>query len=265
MQLLIDKFNEILGNEFYIHNINNTKEVKESVVEGILKTYGGSIVAGADNSYVNQVIDINITFAVPCDDNVYRDRIVTRINALIEATNGQEYNFENDNRHYIVYWSRLNDSGPAYVQGLKKMVSIAISGQVAVTNALLTSNGLKIKIGLNSNLFFGLTGVIEFIPSVTNDYSKDYNLSNGNSRLNYNGSNITVKLKGYLLNDMANKILLKVFNSNDLSVYVDAEWSKGDTVLLKIDKQRFKIHTYTPIFINNNYAVYECYLGESDE
>ena len=57
MQLLIDKFNEILGNEIYIHNINNTKEVKESVVEGILKTYGGSIVAGADNSYVNEVID----------------------------------------------------------------------------------------------------------------------------------------------------------------------------------------------------------------
>ena len=265
MQLLIDKFNEILGNEIYIHNINNTKEVKESVVEGILKTYGGSIVAGADNSYVNQVIDINIAFAVPCDDNVYRDRIVTRINALIEATNGQEYNFESDNRHYIVYWSRLNDSGAVYVQGLKKMVSIAISGQVAVTNALLTSNGLKIKIGLNSNFFFDLTGVMEFIPSVTNDYSKDYNLSNGNSRLNYNGSNITVKLKGYLLNDMANKILLKAFNSNDLSVYVDAEWSKGDTILLKIDKQRFKIHTYTPIFVNNNYAVYECYLGESDE
>ena len=81
MQLLIDKFNEILGNDIYIHNINNTKEVKESVVEGILKTYGGSIVAGADNSYVNQVIDINITFAVPCDDNVYRDNIVTRLNA----------------------------------------------------------------------------------------------------------------------------------------------------------------------------------------
>ena len=254
MQLLIDKFNEILGNDFYVHNINNTKEVKESVVEGILKTYGGSIVAGADNSYVNQVIDINITFAVPCDDNVYRDRIVTRINALIEATNGQEYNFENDNRHYIVYWSRLNDSGPAYVQGLKKMVSIAISGQVAVTNALLTSNGLKIKIGGSLNLFRDLTGVMEFIPSLTNDYSKDYNLSNGNSKLNFNG-----------LNDNANKILLSSFNNKDLNVYVDAEWSKGDTILLKIDKQRFKIHTYTPIFVNNNYAVYECYLGESDE
>lgn len=265
MQLLIDKFNEILGNEIYIHNINNTKEVKESVVEGILKTYGGSIVAGADNSYVNQVIDINITFAVPCDDNVYRDRIVTRINALIEATNGQEYNFENDNRHYIVYWSRLNDSGPAYVQGLKKMVSIAISGQVAVTNALLTSNGLKIKIGGSLNLFRDLTGVMEFIPSLTNDYSKDYNLSNGNSKLNFNGSNITIKIKGYILNDNANKILLSSFNNKDLDVYVDAEWSKGDTILLKIDKQRFKIHTYTPIFINNNYAVYECYLGESDE
>ena len=265
MQLLIDKFNEILGNEFYVHNINNTKEVKESVVEGILKTYGGSIVAGANNSYVNQVIDINITFAVPCDDNVYRDRIVTRINSLIEATNGQEYNFENDNRHYIVYWSRLNDSGAVYVQGLKKMVSIAISGQVAVTNALLTSNGLKIKIGSTSAGLFNLTGVMEFIPSVTNDYSKDYNLSNGNSKLNFNGSSTTIKLKGYVLNDLANKILLRAFKGNDLSVYVDAEWSKGDTVLLKIDKQRFKIHTYTPIFVNNNYAVYECYLGESDE
>lgn len=265
MQLLIDKFNEILDNEIYIHNINNTKEVKESVVEGVLKTYGGSIVAGADNSYINQVIDINITFAVPCDDNVYRDKIVTRINALIEATNGQEYNFENDNRHYIVYWSRLNDSGAVYVQGLKKMVSVAISGQVAVTNALLTSNGLKIKIGNTSNFFFDLTGVMEFIPSVTNDYSKDYNLSNGNSKLNYNGSNITIKIKGYLLNDMANKILLKAFKGNDLSVYVYAEWSKGDTVLFKLENQRFKIHTYTPIFVNNNYAVYECYLGESDE
>lgn len=265
MQLLIDKFNEILGNEIYIHNINNTKEVKEPVVEGILKTYGGSIVAGADNSYVNQVIDINITFAVPCDDNVYRDRIVTRINALIEATNGQEYNFENDNRHYIVYWSRLNDSGAVYVQGLKKMVSVAISGQVAVTNALLTSNGLKIKIGASLNLFRDLTGVMEFIPSLTNDYSKDYNLSNGNSKLNFNGSNITIKIKGYILNDNANKILLSSFNNKDLNVYVDAEWSKGTTILLKIDKQRFKIHTYTPIFVNNNYAVYECYLGESDE
>ena len=265
MQLLIDKFNEILGNEIYIHNINNTKEVKESVVEGILKTYGGSIVAGADNSYVNQVIDINITFAVPCDDNVYRDNIVTRINALIEATNGQEYNFENDNRHYVVYWSRLNDSGAVYVQGLKKMVSIAISGQVAVTNALLTSNGLKIKIGASLNLFRDLTGVMEFIPSLTNDYSKDYNLSNGNSKLNFNGSNITIKIKGYVLNDNANKILLSSFNNKDLNVYVDAEWSKGDVILLKIDKQRFKIHTYTPIFVNNNYVVYECFLGESDE
>lgn len=265
MQLLIDKFNEILGNEFYIHNINNTKEVKESVVEGILKTYGGSIVAGADNSYVNQVIDINITFAVPCDDNVYRDRIVTRINALIEATNGQEYNFENDNRHYIVYWSRLNDSGAVYVQGIKKMVSITISGQVAVTNALLTSNGLKIKIGASLNLFRDLTGVMEFIPSLTNDYSKDYNLSNGNSKLNFNGSTTSIKIKGYVLNDNANKILLNSFNNKNLNVYVDAEWSKGDTVLLKIDKQRFKVHTYTIIFVNNNYAVYECFLGGSDE
>ena len=265
MQLLIDKFNEILGNEIYIHNINNVKEVNETIVEGILKTYGGSIVAGADNSYVNQVIDVNISFAVPCDDIVYRDKIINRINALIEATNGQEYNFEDDNRHYIVYWSRLNDSGPAYVQGLKKMVSIAISGQVAVTNALLTSNGLKIKIGASLNLFRDLTGVMEFIPSLTNDYSKDYNLSNGNSKLNFNGSNITIKIKGYVLNDNANKILLKAFNNKDLDIYVDAEWSKGDTVLLKIDKQRFKIHTYTPIFVNNNYAVYECYLGESDE
>ena len=265
MQLLIDKFNEILGNEIYIHNINNVKEVNETIVEGILKTYGGSIVAGADNSYVNQVIDVNISFAVPCDDIVYRDKIINRINALIEATNGQEYNFEDDNRHYIVYWSRLNDSGPAYVQGLKKMVSIAISGQVAVTNALLTSNGLKIKIGASLNLFRDLTGVMEFIPSITNDYSKDYNLSNGNSKLNFNGSNITIKIKGYILNDNANKILLSSFNNKDLNVYVDAEWSKGDTILLKIDKQRFKIHTYTPIFVNNNYAVYECYLGESDE
>ena len=265
MQLLIDKFNEILGNEIYIHNINNVKEVNETIVEGILKTYGGSIVAGADNSYVNQVIDVNISFAVPCDDIVYRDKIINRINALIEATNGQEYNFEDDNRHYIVYWSRLNDSGPAYVQGLKKMVSIAISGQVAVTNALLTSNGLKIKIGASLNLFRDLTGVMEFIPSLTNDYSKDYNLSNGNSKLNFNGSNITIKIKGYILNDNANKILLSSFNNKDLNVYVDAEWSKGDTILLKIDKQRFKIHTYTPIFVNNNYAVYECYLGESDE
>lgn len=265
MQLLIDKFNEILGNEIYIHNINNVKEVNETIVEGILKTYGGSIVAGADNSYVNQVIDVNISFAVPCDDIVYRDKIINRINALIEATNGQEYNFEDDNRHYIVYWSRLNDSGPAYVQGLKKMVSIAISGQVAVTNALLTSNGLKIKIGASLNLFRDLTGVMEFIPSLTNDYSKDYNLSNGNSKLNFNGSNITIKIKGYVLNDNANKILLKAFNNKDLDIYVDAEWSKGDTVLLKIDKQRFKIHTYTPIFVNNNYAVYECFLGESDE
>ena len=198
MQLLIDKFNEILGNEIYIHNINNVKEVNETIVEGILKTYGGSIVAGADNSYVNQVIDVNISFAVPCDDIVYRDKIINRINALIEATNGQEYNFEDDNRHYIVYWSRLNDSGPAYVQGLKKMVSIAISGQVAVTNALLTSNGLKIKIGASLNLFRDLTGVMEFIPSLTNDYSKDYNLSNGNSKLNFNGSNITIKIKGKL-------------------------------------------------------------------
>ena len=265
MQLLIDKFNEILGNEIYIHNINNVKEVNETIVEGILKTYGGSIVAGADNSYVNQVIDVNISFAVPCDDIVYRDKIINRINALIEATNGQEYNFEDDNRHYIVYWSRLNDSGPAYVQGLKKMVSIAISGQVAVTNALLTSNGLKIKIGASLNLFRDLTGVMEFIPSLTNDYSKDYNLSNGNSKLNFNGSNITIKIKGYILNDNANKILLSSFNNKDLNVYVDAEWSKGDTILLKIDKQRFKIHTYTPIFVNNNYAVYECFLGESDE
>ena len=33
----------------------------------------------------------------------------------------------------------------------------------------------------------------------------------------------------------------------------------------KIDKQRFKVHTYTIIFVNNNYAVYECFLGESNE
>ncbi len=258
---LINYFNSILNPKgIYVHDINNTNNTK-CEVEGVFRTSGGSISSGVDAEYSNEIANVSINFAIPCDNATKRENYIKEITAFMYATQNQEINFEIEDLRYLVSWNNSSQAGDTYFIGTSKMITFAIYGQVSISKALLNSNVLDIKIGYSQENLKRLTSVVS--APVVYECAMNNNPSNSNvPYIEATNSNRKINIDLWLLNDDACSIFYDYLNNTvekNTVIYVDYNFQNGLFSIVGA----FKIANISVNIVNGNFASASISLIES--